>query len=202
MEELVLRVCRHSNLHDPAAVISLCRKKLKEYKEKTYSINYLTQDEIVDKILQIIAKQIHLNENLKELHTLFRRYWVYAPLLSDVKEFFNNCPFPIFIISNNGIPYIEKSMKDKKLSPAGIICADMVKAYNPHRGLFEKALELSGQKTNEVVHIGNSYSSDVLGALSAGIHPLFLDRNGNKTAESIKIIHSLSEALKYLEVHS
>ena len=44
----------------------------------------------------------------------------------------------------------------------------MVRACKPHRELFDKALEVSGCNADEVLHIGDSYGSDVLGARAAG----------------------------------
>ena len=38
---------------------------MKQYEENSCGENYLTEDEIVDKILQILTEQIHLKENLR-----------------------------------------------------------------------------------------------------------------------------------------
>ena len=67
-------------------------------------------------------------------------------------------------------------MKQKGLLTAGIICADMVRAYKPRREIFDKALEVSGCRAEKVLHIGDSYSSDVQGAAAAGIRPVLIQR--------------------------
>ncbi len=128
IREVVRRVCQNSDLHDPQAVLALWWKLMKQYEENSCGENYLTEDEIVDKILQILTEQIHLKENLRELHELIRAFWVCAPAFPDAREFFDLCPVPIYMISNNGIEYVTKSMEDKQLRPAGIICAGMVRA--------------------------------------------------------------------------
>lgn len=200
IQEVVTRICRSSDLHDPKKAVELWWKWLKEYEEKSCKESYLTEDEIVDCILERLTEEIHLKENLQELHGLFQQFWVHAPAFADVKDFFESCPLPIYIISNNGVEYLEKAMKDKGLTPAGLICADMVRAYKPHRELFEKALEVSGLRPEEVLHIGDSYSSDVIGARAAGITPVLIQRNGNQTYPDVTTIRELTEVGALLDL--
>ncbi|MCH1984114.1 HAD family hydrolase [Ruminococcus sp. OA3] len=199
IRDVVKRVCHNSDLHDPQAVLALWWKRMKQYEENSYGENYLTEDEIVDKILQSLVVEIHLKENLRELHVLIRRSWVCAPAFPDAKEFFEKCPVPIYMISNNGIEYVKKGMEDKQLQPEAIICADMVRAYKPHRELFERALEVSGCGADEVLHIGDSYSSDVLGARAAAIQPVLVQRTKGKTYDDVMTVQDLSEVLHLLD---
>ncbi len=48
----------------------------------------------------------------------------------------------------------------------------------PHPEIFEVALNRAGAKASEAVMVGDQYHSDILGALGAGIKPLWLDRDG------------------------
>ena len=88
---------------------------------------------------------------------------------------------------------MEKSLTSKGVFPAGIICADMVRAYKPHKEIFEKALEISQNKAEDVIHIGDSYSSDVQGALAAGIKPILLQRKNAVEYAGIHCVGSLEE---------
>ena len=159
----------------------------------------MTEDEIVDRVLEHLKKDINLRENFEELHRLFQQFWIHAPAFPEVRDFFERCPLPIYIISNNGIQYLEKAMEDKGLTPAGLVCADMVKAYKPHRELFEKALEVSGFSADEVLHVGDSYSSDIIGAKSAGITPILVQRTGGKTYPDVTIVRNLMEVLPLIQ---
>ena len=199
IEEVVMRICRSSDLHEPKEAVALWWKWLKEYEEKSYKETYLTEDEIVDRVLEHLKKDINLRENFEELHRLFQQFWIHAPAFPEVRDFFERCPLPIYIISNNGIQYLEKAMEDKGLTPAGLVCADMVKAYKPHRDLFEKALEVSGFSADEVLHVGDSYSSDIIGAKSAGITPILVQRTGGKTYPDVTIVRNLMEVLPLIQ---
>lgn len=198
LQELIGRVCRGSNMHDPKSVVALWWKLVKEYEERCFGDDFLTEDEIVERVLEKLTETIGLREDLKELHGLMRAFWVHAPLFPDVKAFFDACPVPVYVITNNGARYVQESMEEKGLSPAGIVCGDMVRGYKPHRELFEKAMEISGLRAEEVLHIGDSYGSDAQGALAAGIRPLLLQRAGGRTYEDVTVIKDLQEALAFL----
>lgn len=194
-EEMVYRVCKNSDMKNPDEFLKYWWGMIKEYEESFEGISYISEDEIVHKMLTRCEKEINLKENLDELHTLCRRFWIYAPLYDDVKIFFENCPYPIYIISNNGEAYIAEAMKVNGISPAGIISADMVKAYKPHPRLFQKAMEVSNCTADEVVHIGDSVISDVNGAKAVGIKPILLDREGRAGSLGILVAKSLLDAL-------
>ncbi|HIR28691.1 MAG TPA: HAD family hydrolase [Candidatus Choladousia intestinigallinarum] len=196
IEQVIFRCCKNSDIKDPLQLTAYWWQRLKEFETASYLETFMTEDEIVDKLLEELAKEYHLQENLSELHKLFQNFWMYAPIFEDVKEFFEKCPLPIYIVTNNGIQYIQVCMDRSGLKPAGIICGDMAKAYKPHRELFDKALEISGCHPQEVIHIGDSLSSDVAGAKNAGILPVLLDRKGKASFDDGTIvIRSLPELL-------
>lgn len=202
IQEVISRTYRNSDIESPQAMVSYWWKLLNEYEEKSCGSSYISEDDIVDELLNICERELHLEENMEELHAAFQRFWMYAPAYEDTKEFFENCPLPVYIISNNAGKYIEESMKDKGLHPAGIISSDMARAYKPHRAVFEKALEVSGCRADEVIHIGDSVSSDVEGAIAAGIRPVLIDREGTKAAEGVLAVKSLTEVLPLLDSQS
>ena len=197
--EMLKRCYRNSDMESMEAMLAYWWKLIKNFEAVSYKDSYITEDEIVDRALEEGARKIHLKENFEELHRLCQRFWMYAPAFPDSAEFFEKCRVPIYVISNNGLSYVEEGMRDKDLHPAGIICGDMVRAYKPHREIFQKALEVSGLGPEEVIHIGDSVTSDVAGAAAAGITALLLDRKGDKTCEGVTVIHSLTEAIPLLE---
>ncbi|WP_287713482.1 HAD family hydrolase [Blautia sp.] len=197
--EMLKRCWKNSDIESMEAMLAYWWKLIKAYEAVSYKESYITEDEIVDRALAECAEKIHLKENFAELHSLCQRFWMYAPAFPDTKEFFDKCSVPIFVISNNGLSYVEEGMRDKDLHPAGIICGDMVRAYKPHEEIFLKALEVSGLNAEEVIHIGDSVTSDVAGAVRAGITPVLLDRQGDKSCEGVTVIHSLTEALPLIK---
>ncbi|MCX4312808.1 MAG: HAD family hydrolase [Clostridia bacterium] len=191
-------VCTHSNLIDPNEAIKYWWTAITELENKSNFGEYLTQDEMTDIALERMTQEVGLKADLNKMHELCREYWSKAPLFDDVKPFFEACPYPIYIITNNGVQYVDIAMKDNGLNPAGIVCGDMVKAYKPHKELFLKALEISKCNPSEVVHIGDSEKTDVCGALSVGITPILLNRKNKAVKSGVMVINSLSEVLPLL----
>lgn len=198
LKAVVTRVCRSSSLHDPQAVLRVWWGFVKQCEETYCGAHYCTEDEIVDQALRHFTEQYGLRENLGELHALIQAFWVNAPLFPDVAAFCADCPLPFYVISNNGIAYVERAMERSGLHPAGIITADMVRAYKPHPEIFRHALEVSGCAPQEAIHIGDSYSSDVAGARAAGIAPVLIQRTGDTSYPDVPVIRQLSEALALL----
>lgn len=99
----------------------------------------------------------------------------------------------IVLISADDLCYLEESMKIKNLHPAGIISSEIAKACKPNRLIFEKALEISGVKPDEAIHIGDSITSDVEPAKEIGITPIYISRKGTADIEGVRVIRTLDE---------
>lgn len=59
------------------------------------------------------------------------------------------------------------------------ITSHEVGAEKPSPLIFERALERAGAQPANAVHVGDQLTSDVAGALNAGINAVLLDRDGN-----------------------
>ena len=59
-----------------------------------------------------------------------------------------------------------------------ILISESVRAYKPHRLVFERALERLGLAPHEVLHVGDSDVDDVKGAKEAGLRVAWVNRDG------------------------
>ena len=198
MAEIVRRICKHSGVPDPKQVQRFILDTRRRYEMGSYLDTYLTEDEIVDRLLRDMETQIGLADNPDALRGLIRSHWVNAPVFPDARAFFERCPVPIYIITNNGMPYMERALERNGLRPAGVISADTVRAYKPHREIFDEALRLSGCTTDDAVHIGDSYDTDVMGARVAGIRSVLLLRGRAQTHGDMDAADDLTQVLKLL----
>lgn len=192
--EIVHRICKSSVLHDPKQVQQFILDNRRRYEADSYLDGYLTEDEIVDRLIGDMGAQIGLTEEPAVLRDLIRRHWVNAPVFPDARAFFEQCPVPIYIITNNGMTYMERALAQNGLRPAGVVSADTVRAYKPHREIFSEALRVSGCAPEEAVHIGDSYDTDVVGARTAGIRPILLLR-GRSRHDDVETVGDLIQAL-------
>ncbi len=170
---------------------------LRLLEENAYRNSYMPEDALILKILEKAVREKGLRGDLLQLQQLNISYWMYAPLYSDVKRFFEQCQLPIYIISNNSASYIRVCLRRNNLHVNGIISADQVKAYKPHRELYELALRTARVDAEDAICIGDSIV-DMIGASSVGMKPILLDRKKTAIKADYRIIHSLSEALRLL----
>lgn len=80
------------------------------------------------------------------------------------------------------------------LSPLfdGVVSSAVAGHAKPSPEIFRTALELVGAEPGEAIHVGDSISSDVDGARSAGVRPVLIARAGSPP-EDVDAIESLAE---------
>ena len=101
---------------------------------------------------------------------------------------------PVYVVSNIDTSDILEAIAYHGLKPAGVFTSEDAKSYKPRKELFELALKRTGLKANEVIHIGDSVSSDVKGASVVGIRALWLNRFGKNVPDGVESIKSLMDA--------
>jgi FMN phosphatase YigB (HAD superfamily) len=65
-----------------------------------------------------------------------------------------------------------------------ILISETVRAYKPHRLVFERALQQLGLAPHEVLHVGDSEVDDVKGAKEAGLSVAWVNRDGRRRART------------------
>lgn len=198
MKEVQRRVCAAGTCKDEDELLARFHAHLKAWEEKSVGPTYRDADEVVTCTFQSLAEEIAMTEDIPALMRLMRSFWASGAFFPDVAPFFALCPLPIYIISNNGEGYVAKALAKQGLDYAGIVCADHVRAYKPSKALFARALAVSGCAPEEVLHVGDSYDSDVLGAKSVGVRPILLRRKGGPAPADVTTIETLTELLTLL----
>lgn len=163
---------------------------------KAYGESFETQRALEEKSLRHTLDKFDSTADVTELSNYMFEHWIKPPIFEDAKDFFNSSPIPIYIVSNIDTADIQKAIEYHHLEPAGVFTSEDAKAYKPRKELFELALKSTGLKANEVIHIGDSISSDVKGASSVNIRALWLNRFGKDVPCGVESIISLLDALE------
>jgi REG-2-like HAD superfamily hydrolase len=96
----------------------------------------------------------------------------------------------------------ESALIGKVLLPLGVgryidfmVVSGVQREAKPGSGLYREALARAGVQPHQAVHVGDNYITDVLGARSAGIEGILLDRDGNRREMALDCprIESLQE---------
>ena len=164
-----------------------------------YGDSFETQRVLEEKSLIHTLERFGLNADASELSAMMFAHWIKPPIFEDSKAFFEKSELPIYIVSNIDTSDILQAIAYHDLKPAGVFTSEDAKSYKPRKELFELALKKTGLKENEVIHIGDSVSSDVKGAAGVGIKALWLNRFGKNVPEGVESISSLLDALSYVK---
>ncbi|WP_052887847.1 HAD family hydrolase [Thermogemmatispora carboxidivorans] len=83
-----------------------------------------------------------------------------------------------------------------------VIVSAIARYAKPSTLLYETALQRANAIADYTLHIGDSYIHDVLGARSAGITPVLLDRSHRLRSSDVDclLVHSLTDVLTLLEL--
>ena len=76
-----------------------------------------------------------------------------------------------------------------------------VKSAKPDPHIFNYTLAKVGVSAEEVVHVGDTYAADIVGARNVGIRPILLDRDGTQTGKWGETIQHLAELFEMLIPH-
>ena len=196
--EMARLIAENSSLKDISEIFRIWWGMIKQLEDASYGEAYLTEDEIANRALDRLEGEYGYCGGHEAFMELAHLFWSKSPAFEDVKDFFERCPCPIYIITNNGAEYVNVFLQDNGLRCAGVVCGDMVRAYKPHEELFRKALEIGGLSAGEVIHVGDSVVSDGKGARQAGIFSVLLDRERTEERTDYLTVSSLTEVLGLL----
>ncbi len=80
-----------------------------------------------------------------------------------------------------------------------VVASAAMGTAKPHPDIFSFALARAGLAPADVIYVGDSYVSDVLGARTVGIAPVLLDRDGRAPAMDCPVVRTLLEVLDLVE---
>jgi HAD superfamily hydrolase (TIGR01549 family) len=79
-----------------------------------------------------------------------------------------------------------------------VVISGIVGYSKPHPEIFRIAMREAMVEPSQVVHVGDLYDSDVVGARNAGIEGVLIDREGTGTHYDCPRIKSLDEVYRFL----
>ena len=161
-----------------------------------YGDNFETQRTLEEQSIAHTIEKYGATLDAKELSRWMFEHWVKPPIFGEAKDFFNMCPVPIYVVSNIDTADVIQAINYHHLNPAGVFTSEDAKSYKPRKELFELALLKTGLKASEVIHVGDSISSDVKGAAALRIRALWLNRFGKEVPEGVEYITNLMEVLE------
>ena len=168
--------------------------------ENSYGVNFQTQRELERQSLAKTIDYFKSSENAEQLCGEMFDFWMKPTIFDETKQFFKECPVPIYIVSNIDRADVLEAIKYHDLQPQDVITSEDAKSYKPRKEIFELALRKNGLEVDEVIHIGDSLSSDVKGANAVGINAIWINRSGKAIPENVTAVNNLMEVLLYIKL--
>lgn len=160
--------------------------------------NFMLQRDIEIRSIERTVEHFSSSADPRELADMLFANWTAPKIFEDTKTFFEKSPLPIYVVSNIDTADVQQAIAFHGLKPAGVFTSEDARSYKPQPGLFELALRSTALSPDEVIHIGDSVSSDVRGAGNVGIRAIWLNRFGKSIPEGVEYITQLPEVFEKL----
>ena len=111
--------------------------------------------------------------------------------------------YPLTVVTNGFVEVQYEKFDKSGLRDcfAHIILSEEVGCQKPNPRIFEEALRMNGLKAEEVVMIGDSWNSDIQGAINAGIDQIWIRKSQDPLPEgqsATYLVQSLSKVMEIL----
>jgi putative hydrolase of the HAD superfamily len=101
----------------------------------------------------------------------YRKYWTWVDGAKEALEQVSD-RFPVGIVTNGFLETQQKKIEVMELDQYtdNFIITEEIGVMKPHPRVFDVATERSGSERSQILYVGDSYSSDIIGGREAGWH--------------------------------
>lgn len=157
-------------------VVSYWVKVFLELCSQSHGDNFRLQKEIETQSLKEALEHFNIPLDAHVLSQSLSDYRAHPVLFPESRDVLSRCRSPICLVTNIDNAEIQTAINHLNLHFDHVITSEDCRAYKPNQELFETALSRLNLSPGEVLHAGDSWEGDVLGAFQAGIPVLWIDR--------------------------
>ena len=166
--------------------------------------SYTTLHHTTQSYTTLVALAEQMSEDFLHLTT---KYFSLLPGAEELVRYLAK-KYPLTVVTNGFVEVQYEKFDKSGLRDcfAHIVLSEEVGCQKPNPRIFEEALRMNGLQAEDVVMIGDSWNSDIQGAINAGIDQIWIRKNkepGTKSQDTIEqtatyIVQSLSEVMEIL----
>jgi 2-haloacid dehalogenase len=120
------------------------------------------------------------------------------PLRPGTREFLARVAVPVCVVSDADRDELLAVTAHHGLAFTAVVTSEDVGAYKPDRAMFARGLAALALAAHEVLHVGDSLTSDVAGAHAAGIRAVWVNRHGRPAPAGAPIAYEISQLTELL----
>lgn len=196
IKEVTREISETGSKENPADIGAYWWKEFQSAFRVSFGEGFRLQRELELESLKKTIRYFHSSANPEKLSRKMFAYWMAPPIFEESKGFFAASPVPIYVVSNIDRTDVIAAIEFHGLKPNGIFTSEDARAYKPRKELFELALRETGLRADQVVHIGDSLSSDVQGAYQVGISAIWVNRGGREVPVGVTAVGNLMDVFQ------
>jgi len=170
---------------DTKSIASLWWSEFSSGIENSFLGSFQTQRQLESLSLENVLKHFSCSIKTSDIDIALFEYWVNPDIFPETKEFLYKNSLPVCVVSNIDRKDLHEAISYHGLSFDAIVTSEDAKSYKPRCEIFQMALDIMGISPSQVLHIGDSLSSDITGANNCGIDSFWLNRKDRPVPHSI-----------------
>ena len=180
-DKYILEICKKVSTASPMEpkpdeVATRWGRAFKDMCFHSHGASFRRQREIGLISLDQVMSHYQADLNAEALTEPQFRYWKWPTLFPESVDVLDHLPAPVCLVSNIDDADLFSALDHVGLSFDRIVTSEGCRAYKPRTEMFRRALSLLGLPKEDVLHVGDSISSDVQGAAGVGIRALWVNR--------------------------
>jgi len=160
----------------PAEIASSWWSEFRLLFENSCGTSYRTQRELETISIKKTLEYFRCADLGENIDSLLFSHWVRPDIFEDTAGFLAANPLPVCIVSNIDRSDILQAIDFHGMTFQHVVTSEDARSYKPRPEIFRLALKKTGLLPGQVLHIGDSLSSDIDGARNYGIDTFWLNR--------------------------
>ncbi|MDF1488327.1 HAD family hydrolase [Tessaracoccus caeni] len=115
-------------------------------------------------------------------------HWQRPALRPGAREFLASCTLPICVVSNIDRADLDAGMRHIGIALPMTITSEEARSYKPRAEMFEMGLSRLELEPHQVLHIGDSLSSDIAGANALNIDAAWVSGDNRAASDGARIV--------------
>jgi len=165
---------------------------------------FRTQRELEIASLSELITEFSCTLDAERLSQELFAYWSQPKAFSESDRFLQDVGVPVCVVSNADDKDLESAIAHNGWGLDTLVTSECCRSYKPRPEMFEKALNLMGVPREQVLHVGDSWSPDVVGAFGFGVDIAWVNRKGRTIPASSDrtphyVVPNLAELMAQLD---
>lgn len=185
---------------EPRAVGSLWWQIFSRSFVASHGDGFRTQRDIEQASLEEVCRILNAACDVDAMCQRLFDFWQHPPLFDDAARFLSDVTVPVVVVSNIDRADIDAAIEAHRLVFDDVIASEDVRSYKPRPESYLAGLASLGMDPHEVLHIGDSTTSDVAGAAALGIPVAWVNRKGRASPTDPRPDHEVADLSELLDV--